>query len=281
MLSVTIDDFEWDTLPHYLTAEQRNERLLMALSRHRLQTIIFVNGQYVDEGKGPSLLHSWDREGHGIGNHTYSHNDFNDGKISLSVFAEDIWQNEEYLRPCRHFLRLFRFPFLHEGNTQQKRDGLRQRLAAHRYRSAPVTITTCDWAIDDRLRHRLASNPRLDLAPYRDFYLKHVQERVAFFTALGKKITDKPIPHVLLIHYTLLNSLFLGDLLDALTKQGQHLVDAVEAFDDPFLRLQPAVFPSDGSLLWSLACAWHRAQGVVIPDDTGQETITQMNRHGL
>jgi hypothetical protein len=280
-IAITLDDFEWDTQPNYIPFGERNRRLLNALNRHGVQAAVFVNGQYVDEGRGPDLLRTWDRAGHIIGNHTYSHKDFNDPRVTLKSFAADIRANEPFLQPCSHFRRLFRYPFLHEGDTREKRDGLRRWLTEHGYRFAPVTIPTCDWAIDDRLRLRLQQNPHLDLEPYQRFYRKHVADRVLFYRNLAQPLPVRSISHSLLLHYSLLNALFLGDVLEMLRVRGWKLVNAGEVFEDRHFQEMPSVYPSDGGYLWALARQYGKASGITLPDDSGKETIAQMDKLGL
>ena len=67
-----------------------------------------------------------------------------------------------------NFRRLFRFPYLKEGNTAEKRDRMLKFLLERGYRMGYVTIDTSEWAIDDRLRKRLKNEPNADLTAYRD-----------------------------------------------------------------------------------------------------------------
>ena len=250
-VAITIDDFEWETQPRPMTPEAANRRLLSALKRRGIQAGVFVNGQYVDEGQGPRLLRMWDDAGHRIGNHTYSHNDFDLPATTLRAFTADIARNEEYLVPLHGFRRYFRYPFLHEGNTRAKRSGLRALLARRGYRIAPVTIPTCDWAIDDRLRARLRRHPNADLVPYKDFYREHVRGRMDFYDGVARSLIGIQPPHLLLLHYTLLNVLFLDDILNDMARRGWKIVDADMALEHPFYKHLPDAFPSDGSVLWT------------------------------
>jgi hypothetical protein len=61
-------------------------------------------------------------------------------------------------------------------------------LHAAGYSNGHVTIDTSDWAIDGRLRKRLAADPKADLAPYRKFYLQHLWERANFYDGLAQKL---------------------------------------------------------------------------------------------
>lgn len=55
-------------------------------------------------------------------------------RISLAEFESDALKNEPLIRNCDHFTRLFRYPFFKEGDTAEKRDGMRAFLQEHGYR---------------------------------------------------------------------------------------------------------------------------------------------------
>jgi peptidoglycan-N-acetylglucosamine deacetylase len=40
---------------------------------------------------------------------------------------------------------MLRFPYLKEGETKEKRDGMRTWMVKNGYTSAPVSIDTSDW----------------------------------------------------------------------------------------------------------------------------------------
>ena len=63
----------------------------------------------------------------------------------------------------------------------------------------------------------------------------------------------KTIPHTLLIHFNLLNALFLGELLESLEKNVWQIIDADAAFNSHVFQLQPDIVPAGESLVWGLA----------------------------
>src|SRR5215831_6366966 len=100
--------------------QEVNERILGALRRHRIRSILFVCGMRIDNDSGRDLIAEWDRNGHLIGNHSYSHLSFN--RESLADFEADALRNEPLVVPYKNFTRLFRYPFFKEGSTPEKRD---------------------------------------------------------------------------------------------------------------------------------------------------------------
>jgi peptidoglycan/xylan/chitin deacetylase (PgdA/CDA1 family) len=153
-----------------LTWAELNDRMLATLASHNLKSILFVCGKRVDSDPGHQLISAWDRAGHLISNHSYSHLNFNsstdDGskKVTLAEFEADALKNEPLIRNYQHFDRMFRYPFFKEGDTVEKRDGMRAFLQQHGYRIGRTTIDASDWAIDARLQKRAAAQPHADLS---------------------------------------------------------------------------------------------------------------------
>jgi len=249
-LAVTVDDFGLADTP-LLTGAERDARIRSILARHRIKAAGFVAGKYVKGPVADEVLGAWSREGHVIGNHSFSHGYYGAG--DPDAYMADILKCEALLSPYPGFRKLFRYPFLAEGKTAEARDALRQRLHAAGYSNGHVTIDTSDWAIDGRLRKRLAADPKADLAPYRKFYLQHLWERANFYDGLAQKLFGGSIEHTILLHHRLTTALFLGDALDMFRSRGWRLIDARESFANPVFRLQPKSLPSGQSLVWAVA----------------------------
>lgn len=252
-IAVTIDDFNWNKSVK-LNPHERNRSMLESLRSHGdLKATLFVACRYVDSDEGKKLLQSWDQAGHLIANHSYSHKYLNSKNVTAEVFTADIARCDEIIRTYPQFEKMFRFPFLKEGDTSTKRDAVRQFLQQRGYRTGHVTIDASDWAIDDRLSARLTKEPAADVKPYRDFYLSHMWERAQYYDDLSHKVLGRSVKHTILTHYNLLNALFLGDLLDMFQSKGWKLINAKDAFKDPVFQSTPKIVPAGESLIWALA----------------------------
>ncbi len=236
-----------------LSWQEINERVLRALAKHRIKAALFVAGKRVDSDAGRQLVAAWDRDGHAIGNHSYSHLFFHSSNVTLAQFEDDLLKNEPVIAAYRHFGRLFRFPFFKEGNTLEKRDGMRAFLRQHKYRMGRATIDASDWAISARLENRVKGDPKAKLDGYRDFFLQHIWERAQFYDSLAKRVLGHPVRHTLLLHHNPLNALFLDDLISMFVTKGWKPVDAERAFSDPVYDLNPNILPAGESLVWALA----------------------------
>jgi peptidoglycan/xylan/chitin deacetylase (PgdA/CDA1 family) len=251
-VAITIDDFDLSDTA-LLTALERDRQIRTTLLRHRIKAAGFVAGKYVHAPVSDEVLGSWSSEGHIIGNHSFSHSYY--GTDDPDSYMADIKRCEALLEGYPGFRRLFRYPFLSEGRTAEARDALRERLHLAGYRIGHVTIDTSDWAIDGRLRKRLAEDPRADLAPYRSFYLDHIWDRAQFYDGLARKLFGQSIGHTVLLHHRLTTALFLDDLLKMFRARGWRLIDAQEAFASPVFALEPKSLPTGQSLVWGLAKA--------------------------
>jgi hypothetical protein len=249
-VAITIDDFNWFDIPQ-MSAEARNRALLNSLRANSIKAGLFVCARFVDNETGQKLLSAWDQEGHLIGNHTYSHRNYHD--ISFEQFSQDVLRGEAVISKQPGFKKFFRFPFLKEGDTTQKRDGMRQFLKANGYRNGHVTIDASDWYVDTRLRNRLKSNPGAELSPYKDYYLNHIWERSLYYDDLSRKVLGRSVKHTLLLHHNVLNGLFLGDVMEMYKRKGWKLINAEEAFSEPVFASAPNNTPAGESLIWALA----------------------------
>ena len=281
-VAITIDDFNWNANKVKLSGAERNQAILKSLGSHSVKAALFVRGSNIDNDQGKSLLKAWDTEGHLIGNHSYSHFYFNNAKISAEAFERDILRCEELLKPFSHFQKIFRFPYLKEGETAAKRDEIREFLALQGYSVGHVTIDTSDWIIDERLRKRLTTEPSADLTPYRQFYLDHMWDRAVYYDDLSRKVTGRHVKHTILMHFNLLNALFLSDLIGMFKTKGWPVIDATAAFNDPVFNARPKIVPAGESILWALAKETGRFDKLLrYPGEDGEYETAKMDKLGL
>jgi peptidoglycan/xylan/chitin deacetylase (PgdA/CDA1 family) len=281
-VAITIDDPHTTENPRMMP-EERNRAILDALRTHsNLKAALFVCGKRVDNEPGRRLLGEWNDQRHIIANHSYSHHYYHSNKISVEQFTEDILRGEAVIKDYARFRKLFRFPFLKEGDTLEKRERIRAFLRDRGYRNGHVTIDASDWYVDERLRQRLAAKPDADTTPYRDFYLKHIWDRAAFYGDLARKVSASGVKHTLLLHHNLLNALFLPDLLDMFKSRGWQLIDAEDAFQDKHYSLEPKILPAGESLVWAMAKEAGKYDRMLrYPGEDGKYEKAEMDRLGL
>jgi peptidoglycan/xylan/chitin deacetylase (PgdA/CDA1 family) len=250
-IALTLDDPTLK-LGSVLKWQEANTRILKAIEAKDIRAALFVCGMRVDEADGAKLLSAWDEAGHLICNHSYSHKFYGE-QTSYADFAVDFLKNEKVIAPYHNRKALFRYPFLKEGDTPDKRDRFRALLKERGYRVGHVTIDASDWYVSQRFVDRLGKQPNAPVAPYRDYLAAHLLDRAAFYRQLALDVLGRDIRHTILLHFNPLNAYVLPDVLAAFEKAGWQWIDASLAFDDPVFRSQPQIVPAGESLVWALA----------------------------
>ena len=248
-LAITIDDPNTVDTP-MLSWKERDDAILKALDKHKLKVALFVCGMRVDNANGKTLLQKWDGKNHLICNHSYSHFYYNSKSKTGSIFIADFYKGDSIIKNFKNYTKLFRFPYLKEGNTEAKRDSMRTAMSKSGYKNGQVTIDASDWYIDEQIAVALNKDSNADLTPYKEYYIKHILDRANYYDSLAKLIFKKDIKHTLLIHHSLLNALFLDDLLNALTANGWKLIDAKKAYKDAVFSKTPLIIPCGESIVW-------------------------------
>jgi peptidoglycan-N-acetylglucosamine deacetylase len=273
-----MDDVSWTSIPEGLRVSAE-ERLLASLGKTR--AFLFAVGENVDNEHGAGILTRWSSAGHWIGNHTYSHVPLT-GKTTPEEFETGIMRAEGVLDKYPGFRRWFRFPALKEGQTREVRDRLRSFLALFDYRNGAVTIDASDWYYNQRLLARMKLDDSFDPSRFREPYLNHIWDRAQYYDQLSRELLGRSVAHTLLVHYNLLNSLFLGDVLAMFSAKGWGYIGADEAFDDPVFKRLPDTVPAGESLIWALAKETGRFEGKLrYPGEDGAYEKPVLDRLGL
>ena len=239
-------------------ARELNGRLLLALKNHKLQSILFASGSRVDSQEGMDMVRAWQAAGHAVANHSYSHWNLNKPEVSLTAYLDDIQRNESLLARLPAWSKRYRFPYLKEGSTAAKRDGVRQWLTAQGYQSGAVSIDASDWYYDQRLRAWMAQHPGQEPEAFKQPYIDHLLDRARSYAELARQTLGRDPAHVLLLHTNTINAYFLGDVIVALRAAGWSLIAPDEAYKDAMYSHSPEGLPAGESIVWALA----RQQGV-------------------
>jgi peptidoglycan/xylan/chitin deacetylase (PgdA/CDA1 family) len=277
--AITIDDFDIDDGP-LMTGAAKHEAILSALAVAGVRAAGFPAGKFVDNDLGRARLDQWSRAGHLIGNHTYAHPYY--GGSAPGDLGADIDRAAALLTPHPTWKPLFRFPYLAEGRTRETRDAMRLALHERGLSNGHVTIDASDWYVNGRLLARLAEDPDADITPYRDFHVRHLLDRAAFYDGLARDVLGYSPPHTLLLHHKLTTALFLPDVLRAFAAAGWTAIDAETAFAHPIYASWPDIAPAGNSLIWQLAKADGRFEDRLrSPGEDGEYEKPVMDALGL
>ena len=113
---------------------------------HVPPTYGFVNAATLETNPQElAVLQAWRAAGNPLGNHTWSHMNLNQilSKTSRPTSPRDEPLLAQLMR--RKDWHWFRFPYLAEGDTPAKHDGVRAFLAQRGYKIAAVTMSFSDY----------------------------------------------------------------------------------------------------------------------------------------
>ena len=239
-----------------LSPQARNDAMLAALAKHKVKAALFVTpGNGADRPEGLALARAWGQAGHVLANHTMTHPDLDSAKTSLAHYQQEVLDCDRIIAALPGYQKWFRFTYLREGNTRDKRDGMRAFLRQQGYRNAYVTLDTSDWRLNDKLVEVLQKNPQAaaaELEPIRQAYLAHIRQRALAYRALAQRLQGRDIPQVLLLHHNLINALWLDDVVKQFKEMAWAVTTPAEAFADPVYQLMPDRAAPGQSLLLSM-----------------------------
>ncbi|MFZ1049413.1 MAG: polysaccharide deacetylase family protein, partial [Candidatus Sulfotelmatobacter sp.] len=142
-LAITFDDLPLNgLLPPGVTRAETTKHVLEILKKRHVPPVYgFINAKKLEaNADGAEALKLW-AAAEPVGNHTYSHMDLEQN--TAEAFEREIEENEpvlELLKEEANDWHWFRYPYLHEGDTVEKRRAVRAFLKAHGYRIAQVTL---------------------------------------------------------------------------------------------------------------------------------------------
>ncbi len=253
-IAFTFDDGPQLSQTPLLSPAVRNAASLEALKMHKVTAGLFVT---VDNGanwpEGLAMARAWGEAGQIVGNHTVTHPDFHKATTTLQMYQKESLNCDAVIRSLPGYQKWFRFTYLREGNTPEKRDGMREFLKAQGYRNAYVSLDTSDWRLDEKLREVLTRNASADTAPLKRAYLAHLWQRADAYRTLAQKLQGRDIPQVILLHHNLINALWLGDAIAMFKAKGSTITSPEIAFADSVYQLQPDRAAAGQSLLLSMA----------------------------
>lgn len=261
-IAVTFDDLPAVALPSGMHCDRAaleafTDRLIAQIGD--VPTTGFVVEERVcdDPDLLPDLLTAWLDAEHGLGNHTASHPDLND--LSIADYTADIVRGEAVTRPLVEArgqqLRYFRYPYLHAGDTADKKAAVEAFLAERGYTNAPVTIDNDEWVF---ARAYVLAAERGDtelMARIGAAYVEFMEAVTAHFEGWSVDVLGYEPPQILLVHANLLNADYFGKVAAMLARRGYRFVTLEEALDDPaYDRPDPYVGPYGISWLhrWAL-----------------------------
>jgi peptidoglycan-N-acetylglucosamine deacetylase len=245
-VAITFDDLplNGDLPPGMSRVEVVGNTLAVLKMRHVPAAYGFVNAKKLEgNADAAAALKLW-ADAEPVGNHTYAHMDLNANPAE--AFEREIEEDEPVLELVAKDANSgdanwhwFRYPFLREGDTVEKRRAVRAYLQAHRYRVAQVTLDWEDYMWNSAYARCAAKNDAKSIALLRSSYLETESAYLDLGKEFAKLVYGHDINHVLLLHLGAFSSTILPDALDLLQKKGFQFVTLEEAESDPAYATDP------------------------------------------
>jgi peptidoglycan-N-acetylglucosamine deacetylase len=256
-LAITIDDLPQNgALPPGVTRVDITRDTLAVLKKRHVPPVYgFINAKKLEGSvDGAEALKLW-AAAEPFGNHTYTHIDLEAN--TAEAFEHDVEQNEPTLellakpetgKPGNdwHWLR---YPYLHEGDTVEKRRAVREYLTKRGYKIAQVTLDWEDYLWNSAYARCAAKNDKKSIEWLRTSYLTTASDFLDLGRAQAKLIYGHEINYVLLMHLGAFSSTIMPDALDLLKKKGFKLVTLEEAESDPVYQGDPDIGLHDAGTL--------------------------------
>ncbi len=248
-MAITFDDLPvHGALPAGTTRLEIIHSLLDTLHREGLPpTYGFINGgRGGEDPNSPAVLAAWRAAGQPLGNHTWAHHDINDE--TAAQFEADVSGNEPLLKQLmgQENWHWFRYPYLHEGDTVEKRRTVRAWLSAHGYAIAETNMDFEDYLWNEPYARCVAKHDEATIQKLHDSYLAVAEQYYKLFRQLSHMVYRRDVKYVLLMHVGAFDARMLPELLAMYRSRGVRFVSLPEAMSDPAYRDDPDVGEPEG-----------------------------------
>ena len=228
-------------------------KIVLSLQANNVPAIGFVNGKKIYGKNGIAqyqvdLLCNWSESGLELGNHSFSHPDYN--KVSFQYYTNDILKGEiitkEILKEQHKQIKYYRHPYLHVGNTKVKADSLDAFLMRHNYVAAPVTIDNEDYLFASAYKRTKEKNDTAIINKIGHDYIVYMEKKLKYYEMQSNKLFGRNINQILLLHASLLNSDYLVALINLYKSHNYMFVSMDNALKDPAYKTEITVYGNWG-----------------------------------
>ena len=241
-MAVTIDDLPFVNPggANFLSkARQATAAILRSLRAHQAPAIGFVIESRLhargEMDQRVALLQQWVDAGMTLGNHTYSHRNFND--LTIDEFQDQIIKGEVITRrlmePHKPYQLYFRHPMTHTGDTREKKEAIEEFVAARGYPITPHTIENSDFIFNVPYAQAVRNGDAALAERMREAYLEYNLAVTKFAERISKEIFGREAAQTLVIHANDINADCLDTMLTDWEERGYRFITLDEAMTDP------------------------------------------------
>ncbi len=248
-VAITFDDLPaHGDLPPGETRLDVAKSILATLHDQHLPPVYgFINAAKLEKAPDDiEVLKAWRAAGQPLGNHTWSHPALND--LTPAEFEADIAKDEPVLTSLMQGQdwHWFRYPFLLEGDTLEKRRAVRRYLHQNHYRIAQVSIDFEDYLWNAPYARCVARKDDKAIDSLGNSYLATADRYITVFRHLTHTLYGRDIRYVLLLHVGAFDAKMLPDLLALFRRRGFTFITLPEAMKDAVYQQNPDIALKDG-----------------------------------
>jgi peptidoglycan-N-acetylglucosamine deacetylase len=236
--------------PH---ATSINQQILTQLNQHQIHAIVFPSLVKIGDYQGKQLIAQWNDHGQMIGNHSALHQNLNHTAVNTDTYIQSIIDADTVFSTLSHYQRLYRYPFLKEGDTSEKRDTVHQWLESNHYQMGGVSIDASDWFYNRKYLDYSKQGQTEKITRLKAAYIAHLLDRAEYYDQLARQTIQRSPKHVLLLHVNQINAAFLNDIIRSFQHADWTIISAQDAFKDPIYQQRSRNIPAGESTIWSIA----------------------------
>ncbi len=232
-IAISFDDLPWNGPAPPGGISRATAKLLSSLEERGAPATGFVTCGQIP--RDSAALRLWLEREIPLGNHSTDHRDLNDAP--LFQWLDDVRRCDDRLRSFGAIPRYFRFPFLHQGPTAERRDAALAMLRELGYGIGHVTVDNSEWILARPYDRALRRGDETESRRIGNLFVEHIMAAVRHYQVIAQQKFGRDVDHILLLHSNALVTDHLASLLDTLTAQGFRFVTIAEALQDPVYRL--------------------------------------------
>ena len=267
-MAVTFDDLPYVKRvegPYVVRGRAATDKILKTLKKYNAPAVGFVNEHMLDvAGQREAridLLRQWVKSGMILGNHTYSHPDFN--RLTVEQFQEEITKGDvvtrQLMKSRQPYQLYFRHPMTHTGDTREKKEAIENFLAARGYKVTPHTLENSDFIFNVGYAEALDKGDEALAKRLREEYLNYTIAATEFAEKMSPQVFGREIPQLIVLHVNDITADCLDEMLRRFAERGYKFVtlDAVMA-DSAYQTKDTYVTKFGPTWLWR----WTKSKGM-------------------
>ncbi len=220
------------------SGDERGVALLSALKKADVETVgFFVTPRNFELAGGKQRIERYAAAGHLIANHSNTHQWAN--RTEAARYIDDLGTADDLLQGLENSRNWYRYPYLDEGRSVEKRDAIQAGLLARGLKNGYVTVDNYDWYLDMKWKQAVDAGHQVDMQALGGVYVETLLGAVNFYDGLAKEWLGRSPVHVLLLHENDIAAVFIDDLVVALRDAGWEIVSPDVAYGDPIAIKEP------------------------------------------